>query len=194
MITCSVPGCDRKHKGRGLCDLHIQRQRRTGTTDSPVKTQEQRFWEKVDVRDTDECWPWTGALGSTGYGVLRPAGQRSGPCVKAHRYSAELAGMDIEGRFVLHACDNPPCVNPAHLRPGSHVENVRDMVDRDRVARGSARGQGVLTEAEIPVIHHLRSQGLTYKQIAARLGTGVHHGTIGAVCRGTSWAHVGGAA
>lgn len=35
MKTCTVPGCSRPHKGRGLCDMHIQRLRRTGTTDSP---------------------------------------------------------------------------------------------------------------------------------------------------------------
>lgn len=90
MRLCTIPGCGRKHKGHGLCNMHLIRQRNTGTTDSFVRSQEERFWDKVDQRGPDECWEWTGALTSTGYGALRPAGQRCGPVVKAHRYSAEL--------------------------------------------------------------------------------------------------------
>ena len=185
--TCSVPTCGRNVKANGLCQAHYARFRRTGRVgtepiaDPTPKSQEQRFWEKVDRRGPDECWLWTAALTSTGYGALRPEGQRVGPVVKAHRYSAELAGLDIEGRHVLHSCDNPPCVNPAHLRPGTDADNVADMVARGRIPRGAARGTAKLRESDIPRIRDLRTSGLMYREIAAEYG--VSTGAIMHACQ-----------
>lgn len=188
MKLCTVTGCSRPHKGHGLCDMHIQRLRRTGTTDSPVKTLAERFWTKVDRRGPDECWEWTGARKEGGYGVMRPAGRRTGPTVKAHRVSAELAGMDIDGMAVLHSCDNPPCVNPAHLRPGTLAENSRDMADRDRSNHGSRNHLAKLTELEVAVIKRRILNGEMHRDIAAEYG--VSRTTVTHIASGTTWRRV----
>jgi len=164
--SCSVTDCGRPHKGRGLCDMHLQRLRRTGTTASPVRSEDERFWDKVAVGGRDECWEWTGAISSTGYGVMRPAGKRTGPCLKAHRFSARLAGMDIDGLMVLHSCDNRRCVNPAHLRPGTAADNSRDMVQRGRQGRGTAR----LNPEQVAIIRALTDAGYGHALIAEHFG------------------------
>lgn len=188
LTTCSVADCTRPHKGRGLCDMHLQRLRRTGTTASPVRSEEERFWAKVDRRGPDECWNWTAATNDAGYGVLRPAGRRSGPALRAHRYSATLAGMDVDGLHVLHSCDNRRCVNPAHLRPGTDADNMADAIDRDRIHRGEARTEARLTDAQVSTVKTMLAAGELHKVIAAQFG--VNRATITMINTGRTWTHV----
>ena len=90
---------------------------------------EDAFWRRVDVRGDDECWDWQGVTSTYGYGYLNVAGER----VASHRRAMELVSGTIpDGQHVLHNCDNPPCVNPAHLRLGTHADNMRDAVKRGR--------------------------------------------------------------
>jgi hypothetical protein len=94
----------------------------------------ERFWAKVDVAGPEDCWVWTAALGSTGYGHLGGNRRRAQPDYKAHRLSWELHHGPIpEGLSVLHRCDNPPCVNPAHLFLGTQRDNVIDAVQKGRM-------------------------------------------------------------
>jgi hypothetical protein len=187
---CDLDGCERVHKGHGLCELHLERLKRTGTTDDPpAQTLADRFWSKVDKRGPDECWLWTAVVNEHGYGVMRPEGQRHGPTVKAHRVSLMLADADIEGRYVLHSCDNRRCVNPAHLSAGDHRENVADMVGRQRQARGSRNGEAKLTEQQVAEIRARAGRGELHRILAAEYG--VSRPTISRVVNRGGWRHVG---
>lgn len=83
-----------------------------------------RFWSKVTVGSVSECWEWQDHRKATGYGYIwvLELGQQA----PAHRVAWELtrgpipAGLEID-----HLCRNRGCVNPAHLEPVSHQENVR---------------------------------------------------------------------
>ena len=78
----------------------------------------------------DRCWYWIGASNGHGYGVFR-AGRR---LLLAHRAAYALANGSPGRRVVRHTCDNPGCVNPAHLRAGTQADNVRDMIAKGRAA------------------------------------------------------------
>lgn len=154
-----------------------------------TRTLEERFWAKVDGRGPSECWPWKAALNEHGYGVMRPdTTRRNGPTIKAHRVSAQLAGMRIEGMKVLHSCDNPRCVNPAHLRPGTMAENSADMVRRRRNPVDSEKVEAKLTEADVLEIRRRIRIGEMHRLIAADFG--VSRVTISDIKQRKSWRHL----
>ena len=84
-----------------------------------------RFWAKVSVAQ-DGCWVWTGATNDRGYGVINSGGS-SPITLYAHRlaYEAFISGSIPEGLELDHLCRVPRCVNPEHLEPVTHQENVR---------------------------------------------------------------------
>jgi hypothetical protein len=86
-----------------------------------------RFWKYVTK--SDGCWEWQGSRMPFGYGELNI--NKVPQC--AHRLSWELHyGPIEEGLSVLHSCDNPPCVNPAHLFLGTQSDNMRDCASKGR--------------------------------------------------------------
>ena len=94
---------------------------------------EERFFEKV--KKGDGCWEWTANKNNKGYGMLGgpKTPDRKGRLMLAHRVSYRLAYGGIpKGKWVLHRCDNPGCVNPDHLFLGNNVANVRDMHSKGR--------------------------------------------------------------
>lgn len=94
-----------------------------------MATVEERFWAKVDR--SGECWNWTAATNAAGYGKLSVGGR--GRTMDAHRLSFLIHFGPFDRRlFICHRCDNPRCVNPAHLYAGTAKQNSRDMVNRGR--------------------------------------------------------------
>lgn len=90
------------------------------------------FWAKVTKRK-GACWVWKGALTRDGYGQVMYHGRGRG----AHRLAWELTNGPVpDGKYVLHHCDNPPCINPEHLWVGTQKDNMLDCATKDRTGRG----------------------------------------------------------
>jgi hypothetical protein len=91
-------------------------------------TVEDRFWSKVIKGD--DCWLWAGGRGQRGYGRFWYQGRM----VPAHRmaWALEHAQVFPDDKGALHRCDNPPCVNPAHVFPGTPGDNLHDSIAKGR--------------------------------------------------------------
>lgn len=146
---CAVKGCARTPERREWCFMHYMRWHRHGDplhrernlTKGPPEV---RFWAKVKVGEAHECWPWTASVfkDRNGYGKFN-AGQGIGSTltVYAHRYAYHLTRQMPIDLDVLHGCDNPVCVNPAHLHAGTAADNAREMVARGRDAWSTGKRQ-----------------------------------------------------
>ena len=135
----------------------------------------QRFWSKVDKRGA--CWNWTASRMVSGYGVLKFRGRTCG----AHRVAYELTHGPIpDGMVVMHSCDNPSCVNPAHLSLGTICDNMRDMYAKGRRGPRFAATAEIRKEARAHVVIRLKeiatARGLSIPQLH-RL-TGIPEGTV----------------
>lgn len=143
--VCCVEGCERLNEAHGMCSLHYRRWRLHGdphanyTGRRARKPELDRLMSHVDQSGgPDACWPWTACRTDGGYGHTRI--ERNGRPVgtNAHRAIYQLLHGDLPSNvFVRHDCNNPPCCNPRHLRPGSQVEN---MADRKSHGAGYAKG------------------------------------------------------
>lgn len=81
------------------------------------------------IEKTPSCWIWRGARDRRGYGTFHHRDNT----YKAHRVVYTLLVGEIPpGKLLLHSCDNPACVNPEHLTPGTHQDNINDMMKKGR--------------------------------------------------------------
>lgn len=92
---------------------------------------------RVEPGAADDCHEWGARIAGTPegrYGVLPPVAAGQIGEALAHRAALVLAtGEPLpDGVLALHSCDNPMCVNPAHLRAGSRQDNTDDMYRRRR--------------------------------------------------------------
>jgi hypothetical protein len=124
---------------------------------------------RAKVDDASGCWLWTRSTGSHGYGN---AYWRKVATV-AHRLSFRaFVGPIPENGVVRHTCDVRTCVNPEHLRAGTHEDNMRDMAARKSGDKQRPRGKG-LTSAERHKMREMLASGATQAAIAQALGVNV---------------------
>lgn len=168
-------------------------------------TPKERFDHYTERIPEHGCWEWCGAmrpkrhLAGDGYGALMV----NGKLVGAHRFAYEhYIGPIPRGLFVCHHCDNPSCVNPAHLFTGEHAQNMADMVAKGRQSPGrsrccrrklSSRGEqnasSKLTESDIRAIRTTyQTGGITQDALASEFR--MSRTSIGYIISGKRWGHV----
>jgi hypothetical protein len=154
----------------------------------------ERFWPKVDMSaGPNGCWLWTGSsTGKKRYGLIRASGSDLRRLL-AHRASYEIAyGPIPAGMFVCHTCDNPSCVNPAHLFLGTPADNTADMIAKGRRHQPRVQGDSVpnarLSASDVVSIRKMSEAGMAKKDIADRFGVTAQH--IGDIVNRKWWKHV----
>lgn len=146
--------------------------------------QSERFAKLYEPCPMTGCWLWTASVNRSGYGKATVDGKD----LTAHRWSWLLHKGDIpNGLHVLHHCDVPGCVNPAHLWLGTNQENDADKRMKGRHFVQPIHREAKLTEDEVMEIRRLRGVE-TVVALGKRFG--VHHSHISRVQRGKFWAHL----
>lgn len=172
-----------------------------------------RFWSHVDKSGAHgswngtPCWVWIGTTNNKGYGRFSV----KHIYYRAHRISYQIANGDVpDGKEICHGCDNPPCVNPAHLFPGTHRENIMDAVRKgrngmtthpesvkrgteswssthlDRVARGIRIASAKLTAAQVLEMRAIPNPDR--KELAKRYG--ISPGMVWQILKRKWWRHI----
>lgn len=190
MKLCSVDGCQEQSKAKGYCGKHYQRLWRGAPTPSGKYKQDPsvRFWQQVQVAGPGECWLWMGNA-TDRYGTLyrHPA---LGGRIGAHRFSYELHNGAIPaGMLVMHTCDTPKCVNPAHLKAGSPKENMADMDAKGRRVVAYPKGeQSNLSRLNEHAVRFIRCSDQSNSALGRIFG--LTPNAIRAVRIRKSWAHI----
>lgn len=128
-----------------------------------------------------ECWLWD--TGTRDYARISVGGRVR----LAHRVAYELAhGAVPPGLFVLHRCDNKPCVNPAHLFVGTQQQNLDDAKAKGRTRRGERHWNVKLSAADVREIRRRRAQGERIDALAEFFG--VAKSSISRVANNKQWA------
>ena len=143
----------------------------------------------VSISRPGGCWVWTGNRDGGGYGVLYwgPNGRKY---KGAHRVSYAAFVADPGALHVCHGCDNPSCVNPAHLWLGTPSQNHRDKVAKGRAntPKGERTGARKLCEDDVRIIRQRIAAGDLQRVIADDFG--VTPPVISYINTGKAWGHV----
>ena len=152
---------------------------------SLTEKNKKNFHKKISATPTETgCLEWTAWRGQQGYGGFGAGGKH----YVAHRLAYFLeTGVDPQGYYVCHHCDNPPCCNPEHLFLGTAADNMRDktLKGRGNTRRGKSHYRSKLTESDIPLI---RADSRVQRVIAEEYG--VDQSIISEIKSGKRWSHV----
>lgn len=146
-----------------------------------------------NTKTVNGCWEWQGALYWDGYGqkMCRVNGKKF--LRRTHRLVWEI----IHGKpnhHICHKCDNPKCINPAHLFDGTMSENMVDMHKKGRgkklhqCARGERIAKAKLNEEKVRQIRILLSSGRSVTSLAKEYNIG--RTAISSIKHNHTWKHV----
>lgn len=137
------------------------------------------MFSRIKVKRKTGCWEWQGARYGSGTGYGHVTYHRKG--WGAHRLAWYLVhGAIPEDMCVLHRCDVPHCINPAHLFLGTHQDNMTDKRTKDR-------GVGDLSADEVRAMR-AAAPTMTKSALARRFKT--HRKTVQRILGGTGYRHV----
>ena len=148
----------------------------------------ERFISKVEK--TDDCWNWIGAKYRKGYGHFRMKIDGKWVMYKAHRYSYEYYNdKSAQGMIICHTCDNPSCVNPAHLFAGSNQDNVDDKLAKGRHKYGINPNHNHLNWDIVKRMRKTKKENpnLTYREIGKIYNTSAPQAHR--ICSNTTWVY-----
>jgi hypothetical protein len=104
-----------------------------------------RFWTKIALDESDQCWLWTGARDEDGYGLFKVKRKMC----RASRIMYFLHyGEQPSLKLVCHTCDNPPCMNPSHFFLGTSRDNKADSKNKGRLNIAIGNNNGSRTRPE----------------------------------------------
>lgn len=181
--TCAVAGCDISSYCKGFCEPHYRRFKKYGDPlgRNPGRVygdynDEQRLLTYGWDITNDGCWEIKSSRTIHGYGRVRNSSNKQE--ITSRMAYRVWVGPIPDGMLVLHSCDNPPCINPEHLRIGTHFENSMDRSYRGRT--GSR-----LSREDVIEIRRRLDNGETLVELGADYG--VHFATISAIKTGITW-------
>lgn len=182
MKICSIKGCNKKYRSKGLCNNHYMRLWKTGSTNLKDKSPFTRMMNKV-IKRKNGCWEFTGTKYKRGYGILYIKKRK----VRASRFSYEhFFGKFPKEKNVCHHCDNPSCVNPNHLFLGTQKENMQDCSRKGRTLKGESSPTSKLKLKEVLKIKSFKNKrGIDLAKIYK-----VSPSTISAIRKERLWKHV----
>lgn len=149
-----------------------------------------RFWSNVQTDpDTRKCWPYLHDQDENDYGRISIKGKK----IRGHRFSYmihyNLTEEEMKGITIRHTCDNPRCVNPSHLLPGTTADNMQDKVDRNRQQKGEGVPGVKLTATMVKEIRELHdTHTITQTRLAELYGVSL--GAINDLILHKTWKHV----
>ena len=140
-----------------------------------------RFMNKIK-KLPNGCWEWQKTKHADGYGKFFYKSRHWG----AHRWIYEYTYGPTD-LFICHKCDNPSCVNPAHLFTGTHQDNMRDKVSKNRQSKGEVAGRAKITEQDAIYIKY-NSDNLTCDDLAIKFN--LSPSAINHIRKGRNWKHI----
>lgn len=145
----------------------------------------EKFQENFIPEPNSGCWIWLGYCLKNGYGKsFLKIDNRVHRL--AHRVSWILYKNSIPKDMILHKCDNRICVNPDHLFEGTAKDNTKDMLNKNRMAKGEGHGNTLLKYEQILEIRELYKTG-NYTQYKLSEIYNVTQSCISQIIRKRNW-------